>query len=150
MLLSAIMVSSVFSVALTAKQSGGKGERKLLAGQVTKQMLGTLKNYQTSDYSSAQVASWGPNANNAANRWSLEDNTVTPAIDCVGPGHPANEYALRYVGAGTTHTVRGILPTWFEAAPFNATLRYYVNGSRTSADGKVIPQISVTVDWTEP
>lgn len=150
MLLSAIMVSSVFSVALTAKQSGGKGERKMLAGQVTKQMIGTLKNFQTSDYSTAQVATWGPNANNGANRWSLEDNTVTPPIDCVAAGHPANEYALRYVGAGTTHTVTGILPAWFEAAPFNATLKYYVNGSRTASDGKVIPQINVTVDWTEP
>lgn len=151
MLLTSIMVSSVFSVALSAKQAGGKAERRLAAAQVTKQVTSMLKNYVTGDQNSVTPGLMGPNANNGTNRWSIVDATVTPQI-CVCSGIPggcvpscaASPYAL----TPGTWTVSGILPSWLAAAPYNGTLKYYVGNETVSGDP--VPQINVTVDWTEP
>lgn len=144
-MLIAIMASSVFSVALTAKQSGGKAQRKLIAAQVSKQVTGALKNYVTADFSDPTR---GPNANNAVNRWSLE--SVNPPVDCIDHAG-TNEYAL----TPGSHTITGILPGWLEAAPYLGTLKYHVcaagcANSMQASDGSFIPGVTVTIDWTEP
>lgn len=142
MLLMAIMVSSVFSLALSSRQAGGKSERRMEAARITKEVTGLLKNYVTGDPTTTLIA--GPNANNPANTWSLDDPTrVPPVTDTCTCGGP-NPYAL----APGTHTIAGLLPLWFSGPPYNATLKYYV-GSET-IDGSPAPQINVTVDWTEP
>lgn len=142
MLLMAIMVSSVLSLALSSRQAGGKSDRRMEAARVSRELTGLLKNYVTGDPTTNLIA--GPNANNPVNSWSLDDNTRVPPISdsctCGGP----NVYAL----APGTHTITGFLPGWFAATPYNATLKYYV-GSET-IDGSPAPQINVTVDWVEP
>ena len=149
-MLIAVMASSVFSVALTAKQSGGKGQRKLLAAQASKQLTGMLKNYVTADYTSASVAALGPNSTNAFNTWSLESAAL--GITCTHSGGAGvNHYAL----LNGSHTVTGILPGWMEQPPYNGTVVYHVCGtgcfnSRTASDASVMPGVTVNIDWTEP
>lgn len=152
MLLTSVMVSSVFSVALTAKQSGGKSERRMAAAQASRQMMNRLKSYVTGDTASTIIA--GPNANNGTNKWSLRDTTVSPnitdATTCTGTcggvvcGAAPNVYAL----CPGTHTVTGILPGGLVAAPYSGTLQYYV-GTETIG-GQLAPQVNVTINWTEP
>ena len=142
MLLTSIMVSSVFSVALTAKQSGGKAERRLMATQVNRQMTGMLRNFVTADNSASSLP--GPNA--GVNRWSMDNAAATPPINdtsCL------NCYALD----PGSHTVTGILPSWFAGPPFNATLEYYVAGTVAAnppLTATTSPSVNVTVNWTEP
>lgn len=143
MLLVAVMVASVFSVALTAKQGGGKTERRLMAARASKHLTGVLKTFAADPsiaVTSATAASWGPGA--GTNKWSLDDGTVDDLGD--PPGDPCVDcYALR----PGTHTVTGILPSWFEAAPYGAKLRYCVNNSLAVGQGT---PVSVTIDWKEP
>jgi prepilin-type N-terminal cleavage/methylation domain-containing protein len=144
MLLMSIMVSSVFSLALSARQSGGKSDRRMEASQAAKQMTGLLRNYVTGDPATTLID--GPNAKNPANRWSLSDSTVSPPIveTCTAGACVPAGYAL----APGSHTVTGVLPGWFAGPPYNAELKYYV-GTET-IDGLPAPQINVWVDWTEP
>jgi hypothetical protein len=124
MMLMMVIVSSVFSVALSTKQSGGRSERKLAATQVSKELTSLLKSYvsdPTARGGGEPIS--GPNANNALNRWSIEDATQSPAVACVHDSLAANHYAL----AAGTHSVTGVLPAWFAAPPYSATLAYYVN-----------------------
>ncbi len=142
MLLIAVMVSSVISVALSAKQGGGKTERRLIAARASKHLTAMLKTYVADPsiaVTTATAASWGPGT--GTNKWSLDDGTIndndingSPCVDC---------YAL----APGTHTVLGILPSWFEAAPYGARIKYYVNNPLSAGQGT---PVSVTVDWTEP
>jgi prepilin-type N-terminal cleavage/methylation domain-containing protein len=136
MLLVSIMVTSVFSVALTAKQGGGKGVRKLLAAQGAKQVSGVLKNFVTGDETTTMIA--GPGGGNG---WAMSNGVVTAAC----PGGGTNCYAM----ASGTHTLTGVLPAWFEAAPYNARVRYFVNNSVT-INGRPMPNVTITTDWTEP
>lgn len=142
MLLMALMVSSVLSIALSSRQSGGKSQRRAEAARITRELTGLLKNYVTGDPTTSLIS--GPNANNPVNSWSLDDETKMPPVfdncTCGGP----NVYAL----APGTHTITGLLPGWLAAAPYNATLKYYV-GSEVIDDSSA-PQINVTVDWVEP
>lgn len=144
MMLMAVMVSSVFSVVLSTKQTGGKADRKLVAGQSSKELSTLLKGF-VSDPSARGIGEPidGPNANNAVNKWALEDATQTPPIACSHSSLGANHYAL----AAGTHTVTGFLPAWFEQAPYAAVLKYYVNVS--VVNGQDVPQVSVQIDWTE-
>lgn len=142
MLLTSIMVSSVFSVALTAKTSGGKAERRLAATQVNRQMTGMLRNFVSADNTATSL----PGPNTGTNRWSMDNASVVPPIDDTSC---TDCYALD----PGSHTVTGILPSWFAAQPYNATLVYFVGGttglSQPMSD-TASPSVNVTVDWTEP
>lgn len=145
MLLTALIASSVFTIAMSARRSSNKGLRKLAADQAARQLSDQLKNYVTGDRT-ATLANSGiapPNPNGTgAQGWSL---VTTNTADSLCGGTPC--YALQE----GTHVVTGILPTWFTSPPYSATLRYYVkevyyfNGSVNVMS----PWVNITVDWSE-
>lgn len=145
MMLMAVMVSSVFSVVLSTKQSGGKSDRKLAASQASKEMTTMLKGF-VSDPTARGLGEPidGPNTNNGVNEWALDDATQSPPITCAHGTLGPNHYAL----AAGTHTVTGVLPSWFAGPPYLGTMRYFVNVA--VVNGQDVPQVAVQVDWTEP
>jgi len=150
MLLTSIMVTSVFSVALTAKTGGGKGEAKIKAGAGARQVAALLKNYVTAE--TGTVSTSGPNAiegpcTTATNNWSITCNGIVDSC----PGGGSSCYAL----AAGTHTLTGVMGN-FEGAPTpanpegrNARVSYHVDWSQM-VNGRPVPQVSITTNWTEP
>ena len=141
MLITAIVASSIFSMALSTKKSGTRGLRKLLAGQAARQVSETLKNYVSGDiatYASPIIA--GP-SQGAADAWTMTKGAVRD--DCGTGSPPQTCYAL----AVGSHTLDNYLPAWFEGPPFNARVKYFVADMDPSAT--FVPRVSVTVDWTE-
>ena len=134
MLLTSIMVTSVFSVALTVKTGGSKGERKIKAAAGARQIAAQLKNYVTGDPTTTTI----PGPGSGLNSWSMDSGGVddTSCVNC---------YALT---AGS-HTLTGVLPASFEAAPFNARVIYFVSTTDT-VNGRPVPSVSITTTWDEP
>ena len=139
MLLTSIMVTSVFSVALTVKTGGNKGERKIKAAAGARQVAAVLKNFVTGDPTNTMIP--GPGV--GSNKWSMDGGAVDDT-SC------SNCYAL----TSGSHTLTGILPATFEAAPFNARVIYFVDpAGDTITDGvntRPIPSVSITTTWTDP
>ncbi len=143
MLLTSIMVTSVFSVALTVKTVGGKGERKIKAVAGARQVASLLKNYVTGETGAVSTGApgiAGPCAG-AVNNWSMTCNGITDA--CPGGGSAC--YAL----APGLHTLTGVLPATFEAPPYNARVSYVVTVTAT-VNGRPVPSVSITTTWTDP
>lgn len=143
MLLTSIMVTSVFSVALTVKTGGSKGERKIKAAAGARQIAAQLKNFVTGDPSNTVI----PGPGGGSNSWSMTGNGITDACTC--PSCTANCYAL----AAGSHSLTGVLPATFEAAPYNAKVMYFVSTTDTISDGtntRPIPSVSITTTWTDP
>jgi type II secretory pathway pseudopilin PulG len=153
MLISCIMVTAMFSVALTTKQGTGKSDRHLIASQAARQITSQLKGFVTGCGCNAisgvcSVAGndctmvLGPNTSrNGVATWYFNSPTAVPPItDSMG-----DVYALT-VGV---HTISGLLPVWFEGAPYSARVIYTVTQLTTVA-GRPVPQVDVNVNWTEP
>jgi Tfp pilus assembly protein PilE len=145
MLLTSIMVTSVFSVALTVKTGGSKGERKIKAAAGARQIAAVLKNYVTAETGTAStgIAAGtlaGPCAG-ATNNWSMSCNGVVDTC----PDATTTCYALMQ----GTHTLTGVLGVTFEGAPWNARVTYYVNAA-TLVNGRPVPAVSITTTWTDP
>ena len=138
MLLTSIMVTSVFSVALTVKAGGSKGESKIKAAAGARMVAALLKNYVTGDPASTVIP--GPGAR--PNSWSMTGNGITDACACTSCA--ANCYAL----AHGTHTLTGVMGA-FEGPPWNARVSYYVD-AMTLVDGRPVPAVSITTTWTDP
>jgi hypothetical protein len=52
-----------------------------------------------------------------------------------------------------SHTLRGIMSTAFEAAPYNARVIYFVTTTDTITDGvntRPILSVNITTTWTDP
>lgn len=146
MLLTSIMVTSVFSVALTVKTGGSKGERKVKAAAGARQISAILKNFVTGDPTNTTIP--GPNAS-GTNKWSLDGMPGAGVAVTIDDTSCTNCYALT---AGS-HTLTGVLPATFEAAPFNARVIYFVTNTDTITDGvntRPIPSVSITTTWTDP
>lgn len=137
MLLTSVMVTSIFSVVLTTKTGGAKGERKIKAGAGARQVSAQLRNYVTAD-ETASGAFAGPGT--GGNSWSMTSGSVVDA--CPGGGSAC--YAL----AAGSHTLTGILGT-FENSPYNARVNYHVQYAAT-VNGRPVPAVTVTTTWTEP
>lgn len=121
-LITSIMVTSVMTVALTAKQGGGKADRKMIAAEAVRELQSRLRNYardQTGDTNgiAAPGGSW-----------------MMPGDSCGG---------CTYAMQPGTHTITGILPGWFEAAPYSGTLKYIVQAGSP-------PRVEFAVDWVDP
>lgn len=149
MLLACVMVTSVFTVTLTSKTSGGKNDRRLLASQVARQVTGRLRNFVTGCdcdittglCTAASCTIQGPTPRSGVLSWSFHCPTCSPPIsDSMG-----DAYALTL----GTHVVSGLLPAFFEAAPYNARVRYVVDNPQT-VNGRPVPAVTVNVAWTEP
>ncbi len=162
MLLASVMITSVFSVTLTSKTSGGKSDRRLLASQAARQLTGRLKNFvtgcdcdiSTGVCSAASCTIQGPTPLAGVSSWSFNCPTCDPAIiDCWPAPNPyysacgagSDSYAL----ALGDHAIKGLLPTFFEDAPYNARVVYTVTNSAT-INGRPVPKVEVDVKWTEP
>lgn len=153
MLISSIMVTAMFGVALTAKQSTGKNDRQLLAAQAARQLTSRLKGFVTAcgcNPSSGSCAACatssltGPNTANAGvATWSINGGGVTDSRGTV--------YAL----ACGTHILTGsaIIPPNLQDPAFGAYVQYvvtYPGGCPGTVGATSAPQVDVTVNWTEP
>lgn len=146
MLLTSIMVTSVFSVALTAKTGGTKGDGKIKAGAGARQVAALLKNYVTAETGNASTTVIAGPCTGATNNWSMTCNGIVDSC----PGGGSNCYAL----APGTHTLTGVMGD-FENAP-NATppgksarVSYHVDWSQM-VNGRPAPAVSITTTWVEP
>jgi len=141
-LLSAVMITSVFSVALTTKMGGGKGERRMAAAQVTQSTLKALGNYMTADYSTS-TASSAPGGS-----WIITGDSIQPPC--------ASNWAL----CQGSHTVSGLVPAALAAPAFGAQVIYFVDwccagvcNQPTPArpvPANCQPHTTVNVSWSEP
>jgi hypothetical protein len=136
MLLTSIMVTSVFSVTLTVKTGGSKGERKLKAAAATKQIATQLKNYVTGDPLSTTIL--GPGTGAGAASWSMDTGGIddTSCVNC---------YAL----TPGSHTLTGVMPASFEDVPYNARVTYFISTTDT-VNGRPVPSVSITTTWDDP
>ncbi|MBI3564678.1 MAG: hypothetical protein HY079_05730, partial [Elusimicrobia bacterium] len=149
MLISCIMVTAMFSVALTQKSGSGKSDRRVLANQGMAQITAMLKGFVTgcgcdpttgvcSNTNGDCTMLTGPNTANAGvATWYMNGGGITDSM--------GNVYALTY----GTHILTGVLPAWFEAAPYTARVQYAVTNTQT-VNGRPVPKVVVTVNWTEP
>jgi len=149
MLLCSIMVTSIFSVALTVKTGGSKSESKIRASAGARQIAALLKNYVTAESGTASTVA--PNIPGpcvgAANNWSMTCNGVVDAC----PGGGSSCYAL----ALGTHTLTGVMGTLFEGTPWNARVQYHVTdasalGGPVIPGARPVPMVSITTTWTDP
>jgi hypothetical protein len=168
-LLASVIVTSVMSVALTSKSlngQNGRNDRHQVAGQAMKEISSALRNFVTgccdvatgtcittagAAYTCGSIP--GPNSANATNTWSFNNYKLSAgnATDSLG-----NVYALQE----GVHSITGIMPSWFENAPYNATVVYTVSAGVAapsmapatfpSAAGQTMPRVQVVVNWTEP
>ena len=136
MLITAFMVTSVFSVALTGKSSGAINDRKLLGAAGVRQVSAKLRNYVTGDNIDAPGFNL-PGPGNGADSWSMTSDGV---VDSCG-----NCYAL----SSGLHTLTGVLPSWFEAAPYGARVSYTVDNT-VLAGGRPVPSVVITAVWVDP
>lgn len=156
-LLTSVMVTSVFSIALTAKTGGTKSDRKIVAAQAAKRMTSQLKNFVTGcscDPASgacgadcALAGFLGPTPRAGAASWYLNDPTNN-VNDSRG-----DVWAL----ASGVHNITGtgVLPAQFLAAPYNAYITYTVDNSAYAsgscgASCRPIPRVTLDVVWSEP
>lgn len=149
MLLTSIMVTSVFSVALTSKQGNGRSDRRLLAAQAAKRVSSQLRNFvtgcdcnaTTGACSAASCTLQGPTNRAGVASWYLND-PASNVNDSRG-----DVWAL----ASGLHTITGtgVLPQWFLDPPFNASLQYTVDNSLV-VNGRPVPKVTLDVVWTEP
>ncbi len=131
-LLMAVVVMSVFSIALTSRTAGKKTSRKAIAGIYTKTVEEKLKSYITGDLDSTTS---GPNAD-----WWI------PGDAC------GNCWAL----APGAHDMTSILPAVCtpnqpicSGAPANATLTYTVVNQGGCVEAGCRKRVEVKLDWTE-
>lgn len=157
LLLSAIMVSSVMSVALTAKVSSGKADRKTLCSQEARRLSGDLKGFVTSyyDYNTnafLPVAQMGaiagpalPGSPGAASwQWaSMPGPNGVNVVDSCNGSPPC--YALSL----GVHQLTNYLPGWMEGAPYNARAQYTVSGG-VGTGQLYAPSVDVSVTWDDP
>ena len=155
-LLTATLVSAVFSVALSTQKSSGKADRKMLAGQAHRQLTSALKGYmgaRTNLASTNSVGIYGPNTyyrGNTIQSWNIH----TPGVQTDSAG---DVYALSpFPNAGTvTHTLTCIaapgsdagcfLPKIMRDPPVSATISYTVNVPGANQP----PAVTVTVNYND-
>lgn len=153
-LLAAVMVSAIFSVALTAKSESKITEENIAANQAVRQLSAQLHLYVTSYYdygSNSFIANMpeipGPSCptcltgSGTWRQWSWSLVTMptwaTPVQD-----NPFGGYVL----ASGTHNLQHYLAQWFESPPYNARISYTVLPP-ISSEG---PKVSFQIVWQTP
>lgn len=143
-LITAVMVSSVFSISLTSKTSNVKADHTLIAAQASRALATTLQGYVAADplaskftcAAEGQGCVTGPSRAGLApaQSWSLAWDT-NAGVYALNPG---------------THTLQGYLPRWFEQKPYFAQVQYYVAFIGPGGTDTQTPWVNITVTWTEP
>lgn len=166
-LLTSVLVSAVFSVALSAKSGGGKADRKLLGAQAVAAMTDALKGYVTGDSNNTMVN--GPNfhyrGNHTVNTWHIHNPGIQEDHSCTvvtspsyGAGAPTvggvqDVYALSTgdhclvcvaSSAGGADSAC-FLPKLLRDPPYNGSIFYTVSAGPNGA-----PRVQAGVWWTEP
>lgn len=139
-LLTAVMVSAVFSIALTSKEASPKLDRKMAATQAANAVAQKMRNYITSDVSNTLIA--GPSGGlPGAASWQIGGlYALTAGVHNLPLSYLPPEIA-GMSGASISYEVAW-LPS-AAACPMNP-----VTGP-TSLPGDCYPSIKVRVDWTE-
>ncbi|HVA66240.1 MAG TPA: prepilin-type N-terminal cleavage/methylation domain-containing protein [Elusimicrobiota bacterium] len=167
MLLTAIIVTGVFSLALTIRAGNVHTDRKLIADQYARQLSSVLKSYVTADCSASTV-SMAPKTAAGGHSWSLTGVASPGGVisdSCGGcyalaPGHHVlTNFLPSTAGAG--------LPL-AESSPYNGRICYDVNYSGActpdatctntaagapscqSATAAGPPSVCIDVYWNEP
>lgn len=161
MLLAAVMITAIFTVALSNKRSSQVQDNKHMAQTSVHGFLKVLSAYVTADWTTTAID--GPNSLNAgAAKWNLHSAAITDSRGAVWALMPGS------------HTITGVAggadPDGFLArlrgAPYNGTLTYCVQwlgcgqctnntscaaGTCTPPLGPTCqPSISVNMGWTQP
>ena len=144
-LISLIMISAVFSVALTSTRGGAKEDRRLVAAQAAQSMLKRLANYVCSDPNNTLIG--GPSNPTSPGLASWSFNGFQGCTDNLG-----TVYALA-PGQHIINCPAGILlPATVSA---NTTVSYQVSWAAgcytlpTPIAANCGPAVQVAVYWTE-
>lgn len=140
-LLTAIIVTSVFAVAVTAQKSSGVFDRKVITNYAASQLLDRLRNYVTASTSGAGTDR-GPNGTGAQS-WTL------PGDSCTGCGGSPNCYALD-ADEACLHDVTTMLPQTLRDPPYNMTMTYQVTDYPDNCAPKDCKyEVDVNITWGE-
>ena len=142
-LLIAIVVTSVFSLALTSKGASVKTGRREQALFYTRKAMEKLKAYVTGDQ---DFAAAGPNrARDQSKPWAMPEDA------CGGCGGAGQCWAL---DPNCTHDLTQLLPQKLRDAPVTMTLGYVVTNDPAGCVDRVGPtpcrkQVRFTVNWEQ-
>lgn len=131
-LLISVVVTSVFSLALTAKISSVKTERRASGMFYVRRTTEKLKAYVTADKTAATAVAMGAPVN-----WKLPEDSCNSGLGTC----PAVCWALDVC----THDVTAMLPAALSAAPINAKLAYTVS----SACDSCAKTVTFSYTWDE-
>lgn len=163
LLLSAIMVGAVMSVALTAKHGSVKSDNKTIAAQETRRLSAELKAFVTSyyDYStagwSANVGSIGGPANpgtpgTASWQWASMTGAdgANPISDSCRLAPTYNSSPPCYALAAGVHNLTNYMKPEFEGAPTLASATYSVTTGVDFGSGNLrAPEVKVNIYWSD-
>jgi prepilin-type N-terminal cleavage/methylation domain-containing protein len=152
MLLSAVMITSVFTVALSNRQSGLNLDQRLAGGGAAQAVVGILGNYMTADPTQSMVA--GPTClpgpppacNPGPNSWSLTGNYYSDYYNgTAGSTAWALAPGSHTITGNPTNNPGGLLPS----DPTGQVI-YFVSWTPASCSTPPVattctPQINVTV-----
>jgi type II secretory pathway pseudopilin PulG len=159
-LVCSVMISSVFSVAVTNKTSSGKVERKLAANLAAQALMQKLKSYQSADpfHGLPDSRIRGPSGGAPGPcSWTLNSGQTLDSYGGACPWALAPLPGIHGItGAGG---LPGFVPSTLFAPPFNGVIRYTVTWLPSNAycynppnavPLDCTPKIDVTLVWTEP
>lgn len=130
-LLISVVVTSVFSLALTSKTSGIKTERRAVGLLYVRRTMEKVKAYVTADTSAAMAATVGAPAN-----WHMPEDACNGGL---GTCSSATCWALE----ACIHDVTALLPQKLRDPPINAKMTYTVQ------DVGLAKKVSFQMTWDE-
>lgn len=144
-LLTAVIVATVFGISLSSKTGDVKAERKLRGAVGTRQVSAMLRNYITGDATVPLGPGDGGNWSMTIPSKGIQDHFGT--YPCAGA---RNDYAL----APGDHCLTGVLGA-FENPPFNARVWYHVEDAAVvnpvpGCPGCMLPSVTITASWVDP
>ncbi|MCX5793952.1 MAG: prepilin-type N-terminal cleavage/methylation domain-containing protein [Elusimicrobia bacterium] len=151
MLLSAVMITAIFTLALSSKRTGLNSDRRQAANVASQSVVKLLANYVTAD-PTASID--GPNAaanGSGAASWRLDGPNYKDSAGAVWALWPGS-----HTITGNNSNPGGLFPLLYQA-PYNGKVTYWVgwgscNCTTSSCTPPLAatcqPQINVTVDWT--
>jgi prepilin-type N-terminal cleavage/methylation domain-containing protein len=159
MLIGAVMVTAVLGVSVSATQGSTRSAHRQALNQGIAQVTAELKNYVTACGCQKSGGACpapgctliaGPNANNGANRWSLN---AAPGMNGNITDSMGNVWAL----ACGTHNLTGIVPG-LETATYGAgtsrisyNVTWPIGGCFATVPTSIdVPAITFSANWTEP
>jgi hypothetical protein len=174
----ATSVLSVALTSKAMNGQNGRNDREQVAGQAVKAVSGALRNFVSGccDVGSQYCGTasgvnqscgdiHGPNSSNAGNNlWSFNNISLAGGNISDSMGDVYALYAGTHILCGGAGSPCPLLPSWFTSAPYNAGIQYdvdttvaagqgvsytFLTGAPTYPATRVMPLVTVTVNWTE-